>query len=41
MSNVRLIIDKVKYDLANIINECDKLMNYKINNKNITKEEII
>lgn len=40
MSNVRLIIDKVKYDLANIINECDKLMNYKINDKNITKEDV-
>ena len=40
MANVRLIIDKVKYDLANIINECDKLMNYKINNKNITKEDV-
>lgn len=30
MNLVRLIIDKVKYDLSNIINECDKLMNYKI-----------
>ena len=40
MSLVRLIIDKVKYDLANIINECDKLMLYKDNDKNIIKEDI-
>ena len=40
MSLVRLIIDKVKYDLGNIINECDKLMEYKDNDKNITKEDI-
>lgn len=40
MNLVRLIIDKVKYDLSNIINECDKLMNYKDNDKNITKEDI-
>ena len=40
MSLVRLIIDKVKYDLANIVNECDKLMEYKDNDKNITKEDI-
>jgi len=40
MSLVRLIIDKVKYDLSNIINECDKLMQYKDNDKIITKEDI-
>ena len=40
MNNVRLIIDKVKYDLSNIINECDKLMIYKDNDKNITKDDI-
>ena len=40
MSLVRIIKDKVKYDLSNIINECDKLMNYKDNNKKITKEDI-
>ena len=40
MSLVRLIIDKVKYDLSNIINECDKLMNYKDTDKNITKVDI-
>ena len=40
MNLVRLIIDKVKYDLSNIINECDKLINYKDNDKNITKEDI-
>lgn len=40
MSLVRLIVDKVKYDLSNIINECDKLMNYKDDDKNITKEDI-
>ena len=40
MSLVRLIIDKVKYDLSNIINECDKLMLYKDNDKNITKEDV-
>ena len=40
MSLVRLIIDKVKYDLANIINECDKLILYKDTDKNITKEDI-
>ena len=40
MNLVRLIIDKVKYDLANIINECDKLMNYKDNDINITKDDI-
>lgn len=40
MSLVRLIVDKVKYDLTNIINECDKLMNYKDNDKNITKEDV-
>lgn len=40
MSLVRLIVDKVKYDLSNIINECDKLMNYKDEDKNITKEDI-
>ena len=40
MNLVRLIIDKVKYDLANIINECDKLMLYKDTDKNITKEDI-
>ena len=37
---VRLIVDKVKYDLANIINECDKLINYKDQEKEITKEDI-
>lgn len=37
---VRLIIDKVKYDLANIINECDKLMEYKDSDKVITKEDV-
>lgn len=40
MSLVRLIKDKVKYDLSNIINECDKLMYYKDTNKKITKEDI-
>ena len=40
MNLVRLIIDKVKYDLSNIINECDKLINYKDNDKNITKDDI-
>lgn len=40
MNLVRLIIDKVKYDLSNIINECDKLIEYKDNDKNITKEDI-
>lgn len=40
MSDVRTIIDKVKYDLANIINECDKLINYKGEDKNITKEDV-
>ena len=35
-SDVKLIIDKVKYDLANIISECDKLMMYKDENKKIT-----
>ena len=39
-ASVRLIIDKVKYDLSNIINECDKLMEYKDTDKNITKEDI-
>ena len=40
MKLVNLIIDKVKYDLSNIINECDKLMEYKNEDKNITKEDI-
>ena len=40
MNLVRLIIDKVKYDLSNIISECDKLMLYKDSNKDITKEDI-
>ena len=40
MNLVRLIIDKVKYDLANIISKCDKLMIYKNDDKNITKEDI-
>ena len=40
MNLVRLIIDKVKYDLSNIINECDKLMEYKNEDKNITKEDV-
>ncbi|MBQ9024235.1 MAG: DNA polymerase III subunit delta [Bacilli bacterium] len=40
MNLVRMIVDKVKYDLANIINECDKLMLYKDTDKNITKEDI-
>ena len=40
MSEVRLIIDKVKYDLSNIINECDKLINYKDDDKNITQDDI-
>ncbi len=40
MPLVRLIIDKVKYDLSNIINECDKLMIYKDDDKNITKEDV-
>lgn len=38
--NSRLIIDKVKYDLANIISECDKLMMYKEDLKTITKDDI-
>ena len=40
MNLVREIIDKVKYDLSNIINECDKLIIYKGNDKNITKEDV-
>ena len=39
-SDVKLIIDKVKYDLANIISECDKLMMYKDENKKITTKDI-
>lgn len=39
-SDVRLIIDKVKYDLSNIISECDKLMMYKDKDKNITTKDI-
>ena len=37
---VRKIVDKVKFDLANIMNECDKLMLYKNNDKVILKEDI-
>ncbi len=40
MPLVRMIVDKVKYDLSNIINECNKLMIYKDLDKNITKEDI-
>ncbi len=39
-NDVRLIIDKVKYDLANIISECDKLMIYKIDDKKISTTDI-
>ena len=40
ISLVRLLVDKVKYDLSNIINECDKLMLYKDEDKVIKKEDI-
>ena len=34
------IINKVKYNLSNIINECDKLMEYKDTDKRITTEDV-
>ena len=40
MACVREIVNKVKYDLENIINECDKLMLYKGDDKNITTFDV-
>lgn len=40
MACVREIVNKVKYDLGNIINECDKLMLYKGDDKNITTFDV-
>ena len=40
MNLVRTIVDKVKYDLANIINECDKLMCYKDTDKEIKIDDV-
>lgn len=39
-SSIDLIIDKVGYELSNIIKELDKLFIYKDNDKKITKEDI-
>lgn len=38
--NIQLIVDMCKNDITKINNECSKLMFYKINDKNITKEDI-